>query len=203
MKKVIIIKAVIEQFSKLLSNRLNYNDIHTTEDTVRYTYFASLVLHSDIQPHEVILEYPHPSLPGKEVDTYVPSISGREGLIIEFKYDRNSGTTSPRPHKTGKLFNDLYRLKIFNTDQNAKKWLVYLTDNEMASYLSKEENGLQSFFNLEIGGYLVINEQYIATKSNTFSSAITCYDKEELTIKCICSEDLPKQHKLRIYELSL
>ncbi|MEF2246404.1 hypothetical protein [Paenibacillus sp. IITD108] len=137
----------------------------------------------------------------KEVDTYILSVPGRDGLIIEFKYDRYSGTTSPRPHKAGKFFNDLYRLKIFNTDRNVKKWLVYLTDNEIVRYLSKERNGLQSFFNLKIGGILLINEQYIATKSNTFSSAITCYDNEELTIRCICNED-PKQHKLQIYELS-
>lgn len=195
-------KTVINQFSKLLSDRLNYNDIHTTEDTVRYTFFASLALHSNIQPHEVILEYPHPSLEKKEVDTYIPSVTDRDGLIIEFKYDRNSGATAPRPQKAGKLFNDLYRLKIFRTDPNAKKWLVYLTDNEMASYLSKERNGLQSFFNLEVDGCLVIDEQYIANKSNTFSSAITCYDQGKLIIKCICNEDLPKQHKLRIYELS-
>ncbi|MBE9913689.1 hypothetical protein G8C92_06545 [Paenibacillus donghaensis] len=49
---------------------------------------------------------------------------------------------------------------------------------------------------------MVIDEQYIATKSSTFSGAIACYDQGDLMIKCICSEELPKLHKLRVYELS-
>ena len=100
-----------------------------------------MIQQSCIEPHETILEYPHPSFPNKEIDTYVPSKQNRGGLIAEFKYDRKipSGKNSPRPYKAGKLFNDLYRLTNFKEDSEARRWFIYLTDDEMANYLRNKK----------------------------------------------------------------
>jgi len=64
-------KEVLEEFSILLRERLS--KMYTTEDSVRFTFFAALLKRTNIAPHEIILEYPHPKIPGAEVDTYIPS----------------------------------------------------------------------------------------------------------------------------------
>ncbi|MCM3471023.1 hypothetical protein [Brevibacillus borstelensis] len=195
---------IIKKFTNLLSERFNYNDLHTTEDTVRYTFFASLLANEYIKPHEIILEFPHPGIPNKEVDTYIPSIGGRKGIIAEFKYDRStsSSTNSPRTMKAGKLLNDLFRLSLFNIDQHARKWLIYLTDEEMDGYFSNAKNGLTDFYNLPFNEMLTIDEDYIGKKANTFRKAINMNGINGIEIKCLCSNGLPKRHRLKIYEVT-
>ncbi|NMX21939.1 hypothetical protein C5S30_05815 [ANME-1 cluster archaeon GoMg4] len=103
-------KNVLEGFSTLLRERLSKT--YTTEDSVRYTFFITLLKQTNIAHHEIILEYPHPEISGAKIDTYIPSTSERKGITLEFKYDRQipSGKHSPRPQKAGKLFNDIYKL---------------------------------------------------------------------------------------------
>ena len=195
-----IMKEVLEQFSTLLKRRLGI--VYTTEDSVRYTFFVALLKQTNIAPHEVILEYPHPKIPRAEVDTYVPSTQERKGLILEFKYDREipSHTNSPRPQKAGKLFNDIYKLTRFDADPDATLWLIYLTDGEMANYLRNAHNGLVDFFELPVGEVLKIDENYISSKSATFKGDIG--GSTTVDIECIWNEEMPNQHEVRVYEIS-
>jgi hypothetical protein len=192
-------KEVLEEFSTLLGERLSKT--YTTEDSVRYTFFAAILKRTNIAPYEIILEYPHPKIPRARVDTYISSSSGRKGLVVEFKYDRQipSGRNVPRPQKAGKLFNDFYRLTQFHADPNPTLWSVYLTDSEMASYLRNERNGLMDFFELPIGEVLRIDKDYISTKSDTFQKEIG--EAFNTQIKCMWNEKMPKQHELRVYEI--
>lgn len=179
------------------------SEVLTTEDSFRYTFFAAILYSMDIDPHEVILEYPHPILHNRLVDTYIPSILDRAGLVVEFKYDKYSGKYNlPRPLKAGKLINDLYRLQSFQIDLKAKRWFVYLTDSEMATYLSKKTNGLDSFFNLGKGNSLVIDKNIINSRSDTFIKNIPHINDEIFSITCLLSNEMPNKHKLKIYQLN-
>ena len=52
----------IAAFVPLLEKRLN-SGIFTTEDSVRYTFFAAL-LHTGVQPEQVVLEAPYRDIDG-------------------------------------------------------------------------------------------------------------------------------------------
>jgi hypothetical protein len=62
----------------------------------------------------------------------------------------------------------MYRLTQFNADSNVTRWLIYLTDAEMANYLRNPSKGLVDFFELPVGDVLRIDEDYISSKSATF-----------------------------------
>ena len=53
-------KPIFTDFAGLLETRLR-RDVPTTEDSVRYTLFASL-LRNDVEPHSIVLEYSHPEI---------------------------------------------------------------------------------------------------------------------------------------------
>ena len=72
-------------FNDQLFTRLEKNTF-TTEDSVRYTFFACLMKHTALATHDIVLEFPHNTLDGAEIDTYLPDYLGSE-VIIEFKYD--------------------------------------------------------------------------------------------------------------------
>jgi len=192
---------VFKKFSALLKKRLE-EGVVTTEDSVRYTFFAALLEESDILPHEVILEYAHPKIPKAMVDTYIPSKKNRNGSIFEFKYDRKIPTkkNSPRTQKAGKLFNDIYRLTKFDSDLSATAFFVYITDNEMAKYLSSKKNSLSDFFQLPMGEALPIDQNYVASKSGTFRDAIG--GDISANVKCVWRDNLPSNHQIRIYEVN-
>jgi len=122
---------------------------------------------------------------------------------MECKYDRKmpSGHNSPRPHKAGKIFNDLFRLASFSNEKNIIKWFIYVTDEEMIKYFNNLSNKLYGFFNLTIGKILVINNSYIKNKSETFIKAINTNDIEEIKIKCILDNNLASEHRIKIFEV--
>ena len=88
---------VFTDFTNLLETRFNGN-VLTTEDSVRYTLFASM-LHNNISPNAVILEFPHPEIPRAQIDTWMSDFHGKS-VAIEFKYDREPpGGRVSRRHK--------------------------------------------------------------------------------------------------------
>jgi len=190
---------LLKEFSTLLKERLGKT--YTTEDSVRYTFFTALLKRTNIAPHEIILEYPHPNIPGAKVDTYIPSSSGRKGLVLEFKYNRQipCGRKAPKSKRAGELFNDIYRLTQFHVDPNSTLLFVYLTDSEMAKYLKNDLNGLANFFELPIGEVLRIDKAYISSKAETFQRAIGGSFNAE--IKCMWKEEMPEYHEMRVYEI--
>lgn len=163
---------VFSKFSELLGDRF-LKALTTTEDSVRYTLFFCLTKHWGIDPSDIILEYPHPGISGAEVDTYVMPKNEQPGVAFEFKFDRKipSGRNLPRPQKAGKIFADIFRLALFKTENDVQLFFVYVTDDEMATYLQNPSNQLADFFNMIPGQHLVINEQYIRKHSTTFVNA--------------------------------
>jgi len=94
-------EAVLNDFAALLSVRLSRN-VFTTEDSIRYTLYASL-LRAGISPDRIIVEYKHPTIPGAEVDTVILDEIGKLSAAIEFKYNRPipSGKNLPLPPGSG------------------------------------------------------------------------------------------------------
>jgi len=189
--------AVLERFGELLHTRLE-SDVLTTEDSVRYTFFAALLEKGGIDCHNVIMEYRHPSIPGAEVDTWIPSIDG-SGLAVEFKYDRDipSGRNAPRTQKAGKVFHDLYRLgKI---EAHMRRVFVYLTGPEMAGYFGNPTNGLTRFFLLPSGESLAIDSAFMAGKSVTFTASVG--EPPNVLVTGLYSRSLPRLHHVQAHEV--
>lgn len=185
-------------FSEFLSVRFG-KGVLTTEDSIRYTFFAAL-LNAGLKPEEIILEAPHPVIEKAKIDTYVPSFA-REKLAIEFKYNRELSSTfnRPRPHQAGAIFNDVGRLASIPPSEATKRILIYVTDHEMAKYMSNPNNGLREFYLLLPGHTLNVGAEFVRTKSRTFQNAITV--DLGATLISLHSEDLAGEHHLRIYEV--
>ena len=79
-------RSAIREFQELLTTRFN-RGVHTTEDGVRYTFFAAL-MRAGFSPDEIALEFPHTATKGKEIDTVIVDEAGLPAAAIEFKYDR-------------------------------------------------------------------------------------------------------------------
>jgi len=62
-----------KQFSTLLGERLGL-EVFTTEDSIRYTFYTALLSSTGLKHTDVILEHPHPVIPGAEIDTIIRRI---------------------------------------------------------------------------------------------------------------------------------
>ena len=163
-----IMSRVFTGFSELLEIRLR-RAVPTTEDSVRYTLFASM-LRNDIEPDAVVLEFPHPDIPRAKIDTWLPDSCGKP-VAIEFKYDRKpkGGKNPPKTQKAGALFADLSRLQLLS--HRATAYLVYLTDSDMDIYFRNPDNNHREFYELTPGSSLEIGSPYFADKPCTFQRA--------------------------------
>jgi len=188
-----------EKFSELIDRRLSAK-IYTTEDSVRYTFFSALTVKS-IVPESIVLEYPHPHIAGAEIDTWIFQ-SGGLPIAMEFKYDRKipSEGNSPRTHKAGKLFNDLFRLSHLHDNRAAECYFIYLTDNEMSDYMMNPQNKVIEFFDLKPNAIFQIDQAFISDKSSTFRKAAGQYPTS-VKIKCAYRSDYADLHCLRIYQI--
>jgi len=192
------IEEVLFEFSRLMHVRLSAGS-HTTEDSVRYTFFVALLSRTGVRAHEVILEFPHPTISG-EIDTYIPSLGGTP-TVIEFKYDRDipSGSAVPKPQNAGELFADIYRLAKFPAPPEPDRFLVYCTDHIMAEYFRNPGNRYGRFFDLPRGDTMRVDEEYIEDKSTTFRKKIAGTLSTGLV--CAWTEELPQSHHLRVYSV--
>jgi hypothetical protein len=191
------IEPTLERFGELLHLRLE-RDIFTTEDSVRYTFFAALLEKGGLYPHDIVLEHRHPSIAGAEIDTWAPTFGGR-GLAVEFKYDRGlpSGKNTPRTQKAGQVFHDLYRLRMVAPEM--LRVFVYLTGVEMARYFSNPTNGLAEFFSPGRGRMLVVDSGFMSSKSPSFVASTG--EVPNVLVTQLYSRSLPKDHELRVYEV--
>jgi len=189
---------VFSEFSDLMHTRLSAL-IHTTEDSIRYTFFTALLSRTDLRPHEVILEFPHPTISGK-IDTYIPSLNGKP-TAIEFKYDRNipSGSAVPRSQNADELFADIYRLVKFTAPSEPDRFLVYCTDRIMAHHFRNPDKHYGRFFDLQCRDTMRIGEKYIEDKSKTFRKYIG--GTLSTNLECVWTEELSQEHHLRIYSI--
>lgn len=98
-----------ERFAELIARRLERR-VPSSEDSVRYTFFAALTQTLELAPDDVVLEHDHVAIARAKIDTFIPDFRGR-AYVIEFKYDRAvpSGTNPPLTQKA-ELLKDLFRL---------------------------------------------------------------------------------------------
>ena len=190
---------VFKQFSKLLETRLE-KAVFTTEDSVRYTFFAALLDVTELKPHQVILEYSHPNIDLAEIDTWIQELNG-EDVAIEFKYDREipSGKNANRTQRAGKLFHDLSRLLQIVDHNPIKRIFVYLASSEMVKYMMNPKNGLEGFFLLEQGKELEIRNEFFTAKAKTFRDEVGSLFNAKLV--SLWKQSLPNNHELRVYEV--
>lgn len=191
---------ILTYFESLLEERFKV-DKYISEDTIRYLFFSSAILTGVAKPNDIFLEYPHPQIEKAKIDTYINFKNEKQDWVIEFKFDREipSKKNSPRTMKAGKLFNDLYRLKTCNIDDNSRYFFIYVTDPEMFYYFNNESNGLKSFFNLEINKNLHISEDYLSDKSKTFDEQFP--KNFSCNIQSIYTKDFGNNYFVRIYEV--
>lgn len=100
-----------------------------TEDVLRLE--TVLVLGEfDVRPERMVQEYFPPHLAGGKVDLV---IDAPDGVVIEFKYPRDSRTGfSPDTMTLGELLRDFVRVASVPADQ---RWVVQVIGNRLARYL--------------------------------------------------------------------
>lgn len=191
----------IDLFVSLLDERLS-TGVFTTEDSVRYTFFHALLRTEVCQHTDVILEAPHPTLQRAEIDTLIIGSANLPSTALEFKYHRMipSGASQPRPMKAGGVFNDIFRLARIPDQIAKKRYLVYLTDSEMASYLRNPRNGLDAFFGLGGGQSLALTSDFFSARPKTFQKEVR-NSQTECTVVGLVKRQLSKEHALRIFEI--
>lgn len=190
--------AILRDFAKLLEARFT-SGILTTEDSVRYTLFASM-LYNKIEPNTVILESPHPEIEKAKIDTWISGFHG-ENIAIEFKYDREppGGTNQPKTQKAGSVFRDLQRLQLVSKKTSAICYFVYLTTKGMDTYFRNPTNGHQEFYKLEPSHTIDITERYFSGKPQTFTTKLG--EIFEATLTGVLKISLPDDHFLRVYKV--
>ena len=139
MNKQIQIESAFKAFCFALENREGL----MTEDNIRYYWLTSL-LKQDKELNHYTLEYPYKKalsvdLQNEELDLLYQS--DIETWCFEMKFHRNGEYESHLPYTNaaGSLINDLMRLQTLKqnaTWTNAHYFFLYVTDSEMADYLS-------------------------------------------------------------------
>lgn len=189
---------IFEKFEELLDERFELGVV-TTEDSVRYTFFAAL-LQAGVKPHQVVLGYPHPAIERAKIDTWFPSY--KEGSVaFEFKYDRDppGGKNQPKTQKAGYVFKDLHRQLQVAKGVGIRSYFIYVTSEEMAVYFRNPNNGYTELWELRQGDKLAIDENYFSNKPNTFMNTLG-----GLFQACVVgafSRVLPDGNYLRVYEV--
>ena len=192
---------VLDLYANLLSERLD-SGAFMTEDFVRYTFFHAL-LSSEFCSHiDVVLELPHPALGGKEIDTVIHGFGSRPSTAFEFKYHRRipGGKNQPCTEHAGDCFNDIFRLAGLPEPTAHLRYFVYLTDDEMASYLTQPKNGLAGWFDLPEGRPFAVTNDLVTGRAKSFQGRIKA-EPIQCTTTCLMSRELPLSHSLRIYQI--
>ena len=194
-------RRTFELFADLLEERLAAK-VPTVEDAVRYTFFHALLSSAACRHTEVIIEYPHPVIKSKEIDLLIiPQDSGASSAL-EFKYDRAipSEQGINKTNRAGALFNDLLRLAHVPESTATRRYLIYVTDLQMASYFRNPGNRFDSFFELENGEELYVGREFIEGRRPSFTAKVLCpfiSFKGIGVYRCNLSE----QHFLRIWQI--
>lgn len=190
--------ATYEQFATYLSARIASGQ-HLTEDSVRYSFFLALLLTTDIKQHEVILELPHPSYPGKEIDTYIVPAEGRPPTYVEFKFHRAAKSTSPKPQKAGSLFKDVARMASL-ASPTSRCLVVYLTCPEMATYFDSKSSAYSSFWRNEAGTEFQYDNAFLENTTPTFRKVVGDLPFARVVVEYAASA-LESKYQLRVFNV--
>lgn len=161
--------AAAEPFASLVDARLR-RSVATTEDSIRYLFFAAAVERGVADPTTVVLEMPSAVRKRTEIDAFIPDPAGGRPWVLEFKYYRRipSGRNAPRTQLAGKLFNDMLRLVAHCAPLGARALFVCLVDDEMAGYLHNPANVGHEVFLLPEGGTFAVPPEYFVAAAPTF-----------------------------------
>jgi len=178
------------------------NGTGIAEGVLRDCLCASLTEKALILQLEIRFEYPHPNIPSAKIDGYLPLNDKHGAAVWELKYDRKipSGHNQPKPNKAGALMNDVFRLGAFGIGDAIERLLMYLTDEEMKSYLSKPRNGFDVLFGLGPGGSFRIDRKFLGARAPSVMDKVPCP-----VVACDAvarfNMSLPCEHELRVYEI--
>ncbi len=81
----ILTQAVSGEFETEISRKLIGAVKTISEDSIRYSLHSALERRAGISGSDIRPEEPHPALPGKKVDTYIPAATSRPETILELK----------------------------------------------------------------------------------------------------------------------
>jgi hypothetical protein len=185
-------------FVDLLRRRL-VSGTFTTEDSIRFTFFAA-VLQSEVRPERVVLECPHPAIRRAKVDTVILGEDGEPNAAVEFKYDRANpgGTNQPKPQKAGAVVADLARLLLW--PEPVQRYLVYVTDREMFDYWTEPANGLERIIALPAGSGLQICGLFFERRPKVFREAMGEWPEPAL-LDAVVNSAMPNGHHLRVWQV--
>jgi len=186
------------EFAHLLSERLKAG-VRTTEDSVRYTFYSALNKGGKFSHTEIVFEYPHPKIPGAEIDTLLQPRTG-QSAAIEFKYDRGNkgGTNQNRTQRAGSALADVFRLVKVPTEVAVNRYFVYVTDGEMAGYFKNPNNRLHQFFTPD--SRLALNASLFAEFAQTFRARVDALISD-CEVHCAFAADLPGDHCVRVWHV--
>lgn len=192
-------KQVFSLFRELLAERLQMG-VRTTEDSVSYTFFHALLSSGFCSHVDVVMEQPHPTIPGAEIDTVIRQGNESQSVALEFKYHSKipSGKNQPVTENAGKCFGDQTRLANLPPSLGRSGYFVYLTDEEMSSYYRRPTNGLYDWFELPEMHRYPITCDFIAQRKASFRKHVKD-NRLDFAVVCILSQELPMSHSLRIY----
>jgi hypothetical protein len=191
-------QATYECFSNFLENRIKLKQ-NITEDSVRYAFFYALMQSNTIEQHELIMELPHPTYLGKEVDTYIMPSTDRREIFLEFKFHRQAPrSTSGMPYKAGSLFKDVARLAAIH-DRNNSCAVIYLTCPEMANYFERKKGSYSDFWRLQAGEEFRYDQDFLDKTTPTFRRESG--ELNEARVHIEFSKKLVHDYHLRIFDV--
>jgi hypothetical protein len=191
---------IFERFAMFLRERLQLG-LFTAEDSIRYTFYAAL-LSSGLRHTDLILEYPHPDMPGAEIDTIIRPGGQLQSVALEFKYDRANpgGTSQNRTQRAAAALVDMFRLARVPSSLANVKYFVYVTDAEMFGYFKNPANQLRDLFDVSGAQRLTLGLSVFHGHPKTFVSRIAPF-------VCDCelsgafAAELSFEHHLRAFEV--
>ena len=182
---------VWDDMYRLLNDRFS-RGIPTTEDSVRYCFFHALVCtRKACGPNDVVLEYrplvvpktktdtrlfksiaEHEAeiVPRTQIDTVILRGKGDPDCAIEFKFHRKSTDIPTTTTYAGQLFHDFFRQTEFKkTCSRTTCYVVYVTDMKMQRYFGNAHNIGKTWYDLEPGEQISLDEGYFSSAPPTFS----------------------------------
>jgi len=170
-----------------------------TRETISEVLVETFVA-SGISAHHILKRHT-PLVVSGELDMWIP-LHQAKPLAIKTRSDRSlaSGVNQPRTHKAGEFFRDIRSLAQAAKQLASRSYLIYVTSAEMAGYFSNPNNRHQQIFTLQPGHEFVIQDGYFDDRPQTLLNVIGA--EFCATLKCMDSRTLPRQHQLRIFEVS-
>ena len=104
----------------------------------------------------------------------------------------------PSTQKAGEVFADMSRL--VRLPWSCKRYMAYLTDDEMFQYLTGAKNRFSSWFDLVPGIEFALDERFFAGRPDTFLRHMGPYPGS-YSARSIMRESLPGGHHLRVYTI--